>query len=104
MQFCLLGRPQLTVKPARSFGLQRVHADLNLVNVTAFGASQRPVLEAVPWQFDESLRAIDTRNSEDDSRAEEIKWIDEACDAPLGSGGSVTELSVTDESRRRRGD
>jgi hypothetical protein len=36
----------------------------------------------VPWQFDESLRAIDTRNSEDDSRAEEIKWVDEACDAP----------------------
>ena len=47
VQFCLLGRPQLTVKPARSFGLQRVHVDLNLVNVTAFGASQRPVLEAV---------------------------------------------------------
>src|ERR1700682_241695 len=47
VQFCLLGRPQLTVKPARSFGLQRVYADLNLVNVTAFGASQRPVIEAV---------------------------------------------------------
>jgi len=46
----------------------------------------------VPWQFDESLRAIDTRNSEDASRAEEIKWVDEfrACDAPpLDQAGAL---------------
>jgi hypothetical protein len=37
---------EFAVEPARRFGLQRVHVYLKLVDVTAPGASQGPMLEA----------------------------------------------------------